>query len=105
VIESRAKRTALPSAADTFNFRILRVDASLALADPYTILVPNHRERQIMQDLRDRGWVKAIELPEAPGILKRLLERRWIERQGNGRNLAYRITAEGMAAKTAPLRV
>jgi hypothetical protein len=40
---------------------------------------PNHRERQLMQNPRGRGWVKAIELPEAPGILKRLLERRWIE--------------------------
>jgi hypothetical protein len=58
-----------------------------------------------MQNLRDRGWVKAIELPEAPAILKRLLERRWIERQGTGGNLAYRITAEGMAAKTALVRV
>ena len=75
------------------------------LADPYTILVPNHRERQLMQTLRGRGWVKAIELPEASAILKRLLGKRWIERQGNGRNLAYRITAEGMAAKIAPVRV
>ena len=58
-----------------------------------------------MQILRDRDWVKAIELPEAPAILKRLLERCWIERQGNGRNLAYRITAKGMAAKTAPVCV
>jgi hypothetical protein len=58
-----------------------------------------------MQNLRGRGWVKAIELPEAPGILKRLLERRWIESQGTGRNLVYRITADGMAAKIALVRV
>jgi len=65
----------------------------------------NHRERQLMQNLRGRGWVKAIELPEAPGILKRLLERRWIESQGTGRDLVYRITADGMSAKIAPVRV
>jgi hypothetical protein len=37
-------------------------------------LVPNHRERQLMQQLRCRGWVSAIQLPEAPGTLKGLLQ-------------------------------
>jgi hypothetical protein len=68
-------------------------------------LVPNHRERQFMQQLRGRGWVKAIELPENPITLQRLLEKRWIESQGMERDIAYRITDEGMAAKKAPVRL
>jgi hypothetical protein len=64
-------------------------------------LVPNHRERQFMQRLRGRGWVNAIELPENFVTLQRLLEKRWIESQGKGRDAAYRITEEGMAAKKA----
>jgi chromosome segregation and condensation protein ScpB len=68
-------------------------------------LVPNHRERQMMQRLRGRGWVKARELPENPVTMQRLLERRWIESQGTGRDIAYRLTEEGMAAKKAPVRL
>ena len=65
------------------------------------ILVPNHHERQLMQQLRERGWVNTIELPDAVVTLGNLLEKRWIEKRGTGRNLSYRITDEGMAAKTA----
>jgi hypothetical protein len=57
----------------------------------------------MMQRLRGCGWVKAIDLPEAPIITKRLLERRWIEYDGMGRNMLVRITDEGMAAKRAPI--
>ena len=58
-----------------------------------------------MQQLRGRGWVEAIELPENPITLQRLLEKRWIESQGMERDIAYRITDEGMAAKKAPVRL
>jgi chromosome segregation and condensation protein ScpB len=68
-------------------------------------LVPNHRERQMMQRLRGRGWVKAIELPENPVTLQRLLEKHWVESQGTGRDVAYRITEEGLVAKKAPVRL
>ena len=37
--------------------------------------------------------------------LQRLLEKQWIESQGTGKELAYRITDEGMAAKKAPVRL
>jgi hypothetical protein len=65
------------------------------------MLVPNHRERQFMQQLRGRGWVNAIQLPNAVVILRKLLEKRWIEKQGTGGSVSYRLTEEGMAAKTA----
>lgn len=68
-------------------------------------LVPNHTERQFMQQLRGRGWVNAVELPESRGTLRRLLEKRWVESQGKGKDLAYRITEEGMAAKKALVHV
>lgn len=61
--------------------------------------LPNHRERQIMQQLRDRGWVKAIEIVGGAVTLRRLIEKRWIESKGHGRDLTYRITEQGIAAK------
>jgi hypothetical protein len=64
-------------------------------------LVPNHREREFMQRLRGRGWVKASQIPDAAITLKHLLEKRWVERQGRGADASYRISDEGIAAKTA----
>ena len=63
--------------------------------------IPNHREREFMQRLRGRGWVKASQIPDGAITLKRLLEKRGVERQGNGRDASYRISEEGIAAKTA----
>jgi hypothetical protein len=63
------------------------------------MLVPKHHERQLMQLLRGRGWVSAIELPDAVVTLEKLLEKRWIEKRGTGKSLLYRLTDEGMAAK------
>jgi hypothetical protein len=65
--------------------------------------IPNHRERQFMQRLRGHGWVKAVELPPSPTTVDVLLRKGWIEMLGTGRDLAFRITEEGMAAKTAPI--
>ena len=56
-----------------------------------------------MQRLRGRGWVKAVELPVTPMIITRLLERRWIESEGTGKDLAFKLTEEGLAAKKAPI--
>jgi hypothetical protein len=61
-----------------------------------------------MRRLRSRGWVNAFELsrePASPKTLQHLLEKRWVEGQGTGKDLAYRITEEGMAAKKAPVRL
>jgi hypothetical protein len=65
-------------------------------------MIPNHNERQLMQQLRGRGWVKGSELPPSV-LIARLLQRGWIEGRGTGRELEYRITEEGMAAKSAPI--
>jgi hypothetical protein len=51
--------------------------------------IPTQRERQFMQRLRGRSWVKAFELPDAQKILKHLLEKRWIESQGAGKDLSF----------------
>jgi hypothetical protein len=67
--------------------------------------IPNHNERQLMQQLRDRGWVKGLALPPAPRIVGGLLEKGWIEERGVGKDLEYRITADGIAAKKAPVRL
>jgi hypothetical protein len=67
--------------------------------------VPNGRERQLMQQMRDAGWVKASAMPSSPITLNGMIDKGWIERRGEGRDLSYRITETGLAAKTMPLRV
>jgi hypothetical protein len=42
---------------------------------------PNHRERQIMQNLRGKGWVIATALPSSPKVIAGLLSKGWIERR------------------------
>ena len=63
-------------------------------------LVPNHHERQFMQSLRGRGWVRASNFPLSQ-VIPKLLKKGWIERRGAGQELEYRITEDGMSAKTA----
>jgi hypothetical protein len=58
-----------------------------------------------MQRLRGRGWVNAVELSSSPTVVKRLLERQWIEREGTGLDTTFRLTEEGLAAKKAPIPV
>ena len=67
--------------------------------------VPSHRERQLMQHVSGGGWVKASMLPPSPTVISNLLDKGWIERQGSGAELAYRITATGVAAKKAPVQI
>ena len=43
------------------------------------MIVPNHRERQLMQYLRGGGWVKASTLPPGPRLIEGLLLKGWIE--------------------------
>ena len=67
------------------------------------MIVPNHRERQIMQYLRNGGWVKASVLPAGTRLIEGLLAKGWIEQQTRpaGDETCYRITEEGLASKTA----
>lgn len=64
--------------------------------------VPTHPQRQFMQYLRARQWVRAISLPDRPKVVAKLLNNGWIERDGNGSDAAYRLTFSGLAAKTVP---
>jgi chromosome segregation and condensation protein ScpB len=36
-------------------------------------------------------------------VIARLVERRWIESEGAGRAMAFRLTEEGLAAKMLPI--
>jgi hypothetical protein len=69
-----------------------------------TDLVPNHRERQFMQYLRGAGWVKLSALPDAPGLIKKLLAKGWIEQRTDESRVCYRLTEVGLAAKITPSR-
>lgn len=65
-------------------------------------LVPNHHERQFMQRLRGRGWVKESALPPTK-VTVDLLQKGWIEGRGTTQSLEYRLTETGMAAKIATI--
>jgi hypothetical protein len=67
--------------------------------------LPNYFERQFMQQLRGRGWVKATELQPARSSIQSLLQKRWIESEGAGNSLTFKLTEEGLAAKKAPIPV
>jgi hypothetical protein len=58
-----------------------------------------------MQRLRGRGWVNVLELSSGPVVVRRLLENGWIERDGVGLSTTYRLTEEGLAAKSAPVPI
>jgi hypothetical protein len=82
---------------------MLRRPVELGLREKMT--VPNQRERQLMQQLRGAGWVKAMALPPSPITIEGLLSKGWIEQRGAGHDKCYRITNKGLAAKSAPLRI
>ena len=63
-------------------------------------LVPNHHERQLMQMLRGRDWIKGSYFPQTR-VIGNLLAKGWIERRGDAQDFEYRITEAGMAAKKA----
>jgi hypothetical protein len=74
-------------------------------AEGEEVTVPNQLERQLMQELRGAGWVKATALTPFPKTIEGLLSKGWIERRGGGNDTCYRLTDEGLAAKMAPLRI
>ena len=69
------------------------------------MIVPNHRERQLMQYLRGGGWVKASTLPPGPRLIEGLLLKGWIEQQDVAGEIYYRMTEAGLTAKMARVRI
>lgn len=66
---------------------------------------PHHRERQIMQQLRNAGWVKASALTDSPKTIANLISKGWIEYRQTESGPAYRLTDLGLQVKKAPLRI
>jgi hypothetical protein len=48
--------------------------------------------------------VRAIALPSSPRTIEGLLNKGWIEQRGAGNDTCYRMTQDGLVAKTAPVR-
>jgi hypothetical protein len=69
------------------------------------MIVPNHRERQIMQYLRNGGWVRAGALPGGTRLLDGLLEKGWIEQGMLAGDICFRMTATGLDAKRARIPI
>ena len=67
--------------------------------------IPNHFERQLLQRLRDAGWVKASKILATPGFIEKLVTKGWIERSITDGRLCYRITDQGLAAKKVPIEI
>jgi hypothetical protein len=65
--------------------------------------LPNSREREVMQHLRNAGWVKATGLPDAPKIVANLIAKGWVESQQTESGPAYRLTEPGLQAMKAPI--
>jgi len=66
---------------------------------------PNSRERQIMQHLRNAGWVKATGLPDNPRTIANLVAKGWVECQRTASGPAYRLTELGLMAKKTLLPI
>jgi len=60
----------------------------------------------ILQYLRHGGWVKVSDLPDAPRKIVKLMGLGWIERNGSGSEVSFRITDAGLEElkKPIPLR-
>jgi hypothetical protein len=68
--------------------------------------IPSHRERQYMQRLRAGGWVKASVAPAGARLIENLLVKGWIEKRGiTAKEISYRLTDKGLAAKKAPIPI
>jgi hypothetical protein len=68
------------------------------------MMFATHRERQFMEYLRGKGWVKGTTLP--PGRLSDILQRKgWLEQQVQGpkNEIFYRMTDVGLKALRAPV--
>jgi hypothetical protein len=66
---------------------------------------PTHRERQLMEYLRGKDWVKVFTLPRSERVFSNLLNWGWIEKRGTGNEMAYRITDKGLTAVRARVRI
>ena len=61
--------------------------------------------RQVQDRLRSGEWkfVFRMTIPVSSITLDRMIANGWIERRGEGNKVEIRITAEGLAALTAPV--
>jgi hypothetical protein len=64
-----------------------------------------NRHRQFYATSPIGNWVKAISLPDRPGVIAKQLENGGIEERGIRGDRSYRMTDNGLAAKTAPVRI
>ena len=51
------------------------------------------------------GGSERLRFPASPKVIQVLVAKGWIEGQGSGNELAYRITEIGLAAKKTPIKI
>jgi hypothetical protein len=62
--------------------------------------IPVHRERRILQLLRDRGELTETQLHPGPVTVQKMVAKGWVEAVGPG---TYRITSAGISAMKAKI--
>jgi hypothetical protein len=103
-----AQRLARGTAAVRHRFYKLGIPLKRTrIAGPNGKEFANHYERQFMEYLRGKGWVKGQALPPSKPLISGLLKKGWIERQDQDpkKEAFYRMTDAGLAGLKAPAPV
>ena len=100
-----AERLARSSAAVRHRLYKLGIPLEKKIAGPGGKEFANHYERQFMEYLRGKGWVKGTTLPPSQPLISSLLKQGWIEHHDDGpKKVAfYRMTDAGLAGLKAPV--
>ena len=70
-----------------------------------TTILPNMIHRQLLQRMLSGEWktLNQLDIAAGEGLLVRMTNHGWIERQGNGRDHKLKITPTGIEAMKAPI--
>ena len=100
-----AERLARSPAAVRHRLYKLGIPWGRRIAGPGGKEFANHYERQFMEYLRGKGWVKGNALPPSKPLISGLLKKGWIEHQDDGpkKEAFYRMTDAGLAGLKAPV--
>jgi hypothetical protein len=83
--------------------RLFDLGLSMFWSEDDEMTFANHHERQFMESLLGRGWIKARLLPPSARLVENL-NKGWIEqKQGPENETYFRLTEKGLEAKRATI--
>lgn len=80
--------------------RLQRAENQRRIMPPRADHIPVHRERRILQMLRDRGELTETQLHPGPVTIQKMVAKGWVEAVGPAK---YRITSAGISAMKAKI--